>query len=101
MSGYISIKVAPERRRGIVVGSLGHRILLALRAPGGMTYSQLKARFGAHVSTAMSQIRKEGLIFEQEGATSAPVLLSEKGREVVSPDGPLARRKTLNTYCQL
>lgn len=92
------IQTAPVRCLGIVIGSVDHLVLLALRAPGGMRTDQLYARFPTSPSSAISRLRAGGLI--QDGADKA-IFLTDKGRELVNPDGPLARRRTLNTYCQL
>lgn len=93
------INIAQERRLGIVVGSVQHRLLLALRAPGGMSSEQIYARFPAP-STESGRLLAAGLI-QTAGAKEKQVTLTEKGRALVDPDGPLARRRTLNTYCQL
>ena len=97
------IHTAPQRRLGIVVGSQDHQILLALRAPGGMTSDQLNARFPHSPSSALSRLRADGLVEIDDfaGIRSKALKLTEKGRGLVDPDGPLARRRTLNTYCQL
>lgn len=92
----------PERRGGIVVGSLDHRILLALRAPGGLTSDQLYERFHPSPSQAMCALRRAGLIVTPpNGRKGEKVYLTDAGRAAVAPDGPLARRRSLITYCQL
>lgn len=96
-----AIQTAPVRKLGIVVGSTDHKILLALRAPGGMTTEQIYARFPGQPSSAISRLRTAGLIEDGEGSKEKQVSLTPRGRELVDPDGPLARRRTLNTYCQL
>lgn len=96
-----AIHTAPVRKLGIVVGSTDHKILLALRAPGGMTTEQIYARFPGAPSSAISRLRTAGLIADGEGEKDRQISLTTKGRELVDPDGPLARRRTLNTYCQL
>ena len=95
------IHTAPVRKHGIVVGSLDHKILLALRAPGGMTSEQINARFPNSPSSALSRLRAAGLVEDGGPGKEKAVWLTIKGRELIDPDGPLARRKTLNTYCQL
>jgi len=98
--GAGQIHTAPTRRLGIVVGSQDHQILLALRAPGGMSSDQINARFAYSPSAALSRLRSAGLIVAT-GEAGKQTTLTEKGRALVDPDGPLARRRTLNTYCQL
>lgn len=93
------IQAGPVRKQGIVVGSVMHRMLLALRAPGGMTTEQIYERFRSPTGEIAS-LRSAGLI-TCDGNQVKQVNLTEKGRELVHPDGPLARRRTLNTYCQL
>jgi hypothetical protein len=94
------VHATPTRRLGIVVGSQDHQILLALRAPGGMTSEQISNRFTHSPSSALSRLRAAGLI-ASTGEKEKQTTLTEKGRALVDPDGPLARRRTLNTYCQL
>lgn len=92
----------PERRSGIVVGSLDHRILLALRAVGSMTTEQLYERFHPSPSQAMCALRRAGLIVTPGmGQKGGKVTLTAAGRALVDPAGPLARRRSLITYCQL
>lgn len=95
------IQTAPTRCLGIVVGSVDHQILLALRAPGGMRSDKLYARFATSPSSALSRLRAAGLIVDGDETKGKAITLSERGRALVDPDGPLARRRTLNTYCQL
>ena len=94
---------APARINGIVVGGLCHQILLALRGPGGMTSDQLYARFSSGwISQRLTELKRAGLIDMPAGALKGkPVRLTDAGRAAVSPDGPLARRKTLINYCHL
>lgn len=91
----------PERTSGIISGGLEHQILLALRAPGGMTSDQVYLRF-SHPSTAMCRLRRGGLIVTPPpGYKGMPINLTAVGRALVAADGPLARSKSLITYCQL
>jgi hypothetical protein len=91
----------PTREGGVVVGSTDHQILLALRAAGGMTSDQLYARF-ERPSQAMCALRRSGLIVTPpNGKKGEAVRLTDAGRALVAPGGPLARSKTLITYCQL
>lgn len=92
----------PERIGGLVVGGLAHRILLALRGPGGMTSDQIYARFAPSPSQAMCDLRRAGLIVTPpNGHKGEAVTLTEAGRALVDPAGPLSRRHSLITYCQL
>jgi hypothetical protein len=97
------LHTAPSRINGIVVGGLCHQILLALRGVGGMTTEQLYARFeGGWISQRLTELRRASLIeMPDGGGKGKPVRLTDAGRRLVDPDGPLARRKTLTTYCQL
>ena len=98
MTTFIAARIRPPRFKNITVGSLPHQILLALRGPGGMTNSH----FSPGASTVLSTLRRLGLIRSQgSGKQDGAIHLTEAGRELVHPDGPLSRRKTLNTYCQL
>lgn len=86
----------------VVPGSAAHLILLALRAPGGMTRVQICDRFGDHPSGALHRLRALGLIdMPAESGNGKPIRLTDAARKLTAPDGPLARRKTLITYCQL
>lgn len=99
---YVATQTRPVRRNGIVVGSLEHQVLLALRAPGGLTSDQLYERFRPSPSKAMCALRRAGLIFTPpHGHKGEKVSLTDAGRAAVAPDGPLARRRSLITYCQL
>ncbi len=101
MGYYERVTTKPRREGGIVVGSLGHQILLALRAPGGMTSDQIYDRF-AHPSTAMCLLRRSGLIVTPaNGHKGEAVRLTAAGRALVEPGAPLARAQSLITYCQL
>ena len=85
---------------GIMVGSVKHKLLLALR-PGGAYFSQLSARYAVDVSHPLHRMCNEGLVDAVGDQDGRYFRLTNKGRDLVSTDGPLARRKTLNTYCQL
>lgn len=99
---YVATQTRPVRRNGIVVGSLEHQVLLALRAPGGLTSDQLYERFHPSPSKAMCALRRAGLIVTPpHGHKGGKVTLTDAGRAAVGPDGPLARRRSLITYCQL
>lgn len=96
-----NVRTKPERVSGLVVGGMEHRVLLALRAPGGLTGEQVYARFHAP-SQAMCALRRAGLIVTPPvGQKGSAITLTAAGRALVDPDGPLARSKTLITYCQL
>ena len=98
----VAMRTAPERRNGIVVGSLDHQILLALRGPGGMTSDQVYARFPASPSGALHRLKVAGLVsMPGNGQKGKPIRLTDAGRAAVDPAGPLARSKSLITYCQL
>lgn len=101
-SSYIALKTAPVRRHGIVVGSLDHQILLALRAPGGMTSEQVYARFPRSPSQAICRLNRAGLITTGGmGKKGEGVSLTDAGRALVDQRGDLARSKTLINYCHL
>ena len=101
-SSYIALKTKPVRRCGIVVGSLDHQILLALRAPGGMTSEQVYERFPRSPSQAICRLRRAGLIVTGGmGKKGEGVSLTDTGRALVDPAGDLARSKTLINYCHL
>lgn len=86
---------------GVIPGSTAHLVLLALRGVGGITSEQLTARFG-YVAGPLHALKKSGLVMlGNPGQKSIPVRLTELGQELTNADGPLARAKTLNTYCQL
>lgn len=88
---------AKRRQDGIVVGSLDHQILLALR-PGSVTSEQVYARFHSP-SQVMCKLKRAGLIeTPPNGQKGKPVRLSDAGRALVDPDGPLARRNSLIDY---
>ncbi|MBN8462658.1 MAG: hypothetical protein J0M01_07570 [Dechloromonas sp.] len=97
----VVFRTRPERVGGIAVGGQDHQILLALRGCGGMTSDQIFVRF-AHPSTALCRLARAGLIVRPErGHKGETVRLTEAGRELVRPGGPLSRSKSLITYCQL
>ena len=94
-------RTRPQRIDGILVGSLEHKILLALRPPAGMASEQLYARFHAP-SNAITRLARAGLIVTGgHGKKGEAVRLTDAGRQTVDPDGPLARSKTLINYCHL
>lgn len=87
---------------GVVPGGTAHLILLALRGAGGMTSDQLRARFGGHQSGALHRLQVAGLVdMPPNGHKGKPIRLTDVSRALTEPTGPLARRKTLITYCQL
>lgn len=87
---------------GIQPGSTGHLLLLALRGPGGMTSEQVSERFPSYPSAALQRLQRIGYIdMPGAGIRVKPIRLTDKGRAVIAPDGPLARRNSLITYCQL
>lgn len=97
-----AFKTRPERIDGIVVGSLDHQILLALRPAGGMTSDQVYARFPASPSGALHRLKVAGLVsMPGNGQKGKPIRLTDAGRRAVDPAGPLARAKSLITYGQL
>lgn len=92
----------PQRIAGIVVGSLDHQILLALRAPGGLTSDQIYERFHPSPSQATCRLRNAGLIVTPPNGHKGEALrLTAAGRALIASEGPLSRRKTLINYCQL
>ena len=97
-----AFRTRPQRLSGIVVGSLDHQILLALRGPGGMTSDQVYLRFPASPSGALHRLKVAGLVaMPPSGQKGKPIRLTDAGRALVDPAGPLARSKTLITYCQI
>lgn len=87
---------------GVTPGGTDHRLLLALRAPGGLTSDQVCARFGGHQSAALGRLKNHGLInTPRPGDKGKPISLTERGRTLTDPAGPLCRARTLITYCQL
>lgn len=86
---------------GVVPGGIDHRILLALRGPGGMTSDQVYVRFNSP-SGSLHRLKSAGLIeMPGTGHKGKPIHLTESGRSLTNADGPLSRRKHLITYCQL
>ena len=85
---------------GITVGSIKHKLLLALR-PGGAHSSQLSARYDVDVSHPLHRLCSEGLIDAAGDKDGRFYRLTEKGRELVREDGPLSRRNGMNTQHQL
>ena len=91
------LRTRPKRIDGILAGSMEHQILLAVRAEG-VTNDQLYARFRSP-SQAMCALKRAGLIVTPpNGQKGKPVRLSDAGRALVDPDGPLARRNSLIDY---
>lgn len=91
----------PEAIEGITPGSAEHQILLALRAPGGMTAEQIKTRFGDASGALYRLSQKQMIVMPPIGTKGTYIKPTAKALELTSSDGPLCRRKTLNTYCQL
>lgn len=86
---------------GITPGTVDHLLLLALRGPGGMNSEQVYARF-VSASQSLCRLRTAGLIdMPRPGTKAQPIHLTEAGRALTDASGPLARSKTLFTYCQL
>jgi DNA-binding MarR family transcriptional regulator len=97
MSRNYEQSIVAERHGGVAVGSIAHRILLALRVNGRIEASQLDARLG-NPSHALLNLEKRGLVVRPvkgRGQPSSTVFLTDAGRALVSADGPLARAKTL------
>ena len=91
----------PAAINGIVPGGPAHRLLLALRGPGGMSSDQVYARFSSP-SIVLHRLKQLGLIDAPNTTQHGkPICLTAAGREITDANGPLARRKTLITYCQL
>ena len=102
MGAHNAFRTRPERKCGVLVGSLDHQILLALRGPGGMTAEQVFARFTNHPCHALHRLKCAGLIDRPGiGKKGETIRLTEAGRAAVRENGPLARRESLITYCQL
>lgn len=85
---------------GVTVGGTAHKTLLAMRATGRIEVSQLTERFGDGARAHLPRLARQGLIVQQENNSGA-WLLTEAGRALVAPEGPLSMRRTLQTYCQL
>ena len=101
LATYNAFRTRQARQNGLVPGGLEHRILIALRAPPGLTSDQLYARFDGHPSGALSRLRAAGLVTPGAGKKGELVSLTDAGRQAVDPAGPLARSKTLINYCHL
>jgi hypothetical protein len=103
MSGkHNALRTRPERHHGILVGSLDHQILLALRPEAGMTSDQIYERFPRSPSQAICRLKRAGLIVTGGmGKKGEGVHLTPAGRALVDPRGDLARSKTLINYCHL
>lgn len=91
---------AQEFVAGIAIGSKAHKILLAMRATGRIHRAQIAERLGDEASHGLGNLKKRGLVLEEENNPGV-WLLTEAGRALVVPGGPLCARKTLQTYCQL
>lgn len=93
--------IGNARVHGVVPGSTEHKIILALRAPGGLSPDQISARFG-HVSGALWRLKRAGLVdMPDDPGKGRAVALTDRARNLTAHDGPLNRRTTLITYCQL
>lgn len=92
---------APKAIGGVVPGSSAHRPMLALRA-GNMTSEQVAERFGRYMNDAAWRLARRGYLTAPAlGKKDGCLALTEEGKALVSPDGALARRTSLITYCQL
>lgn len=86
---------------GVVPGGTDHRILLALRAPGGMTSDQICARFGGYQGAGLCRLKNAGLINTPSiGKKGEGITLTERGRALTEATGPLSRKHFID-YCQL
>lgn len=91
----------PRAIGGVIPGSSAHRLLLALRA-GNMTSEQVAERFGRYMNDAAWRLARRGYLTAPAlGKKDGCLALTEEGKALVSPDGALARRNSLITYCQL
>lgn len=84
----------------ITVGGVAHKTLLAMRATGRIEVKQLTERLGDPARAHLPMLARRGLIVQEENNPGV-WLLTEAGRALVVPGGPLCARKTLQTYCQL
>lgn len=85
---------------GVMPGGAEHRLLLALRGPGGMTPEQITARFG-HVSASLHRLKQKGLIcVGAPGQKSVAATVTDTGRALTEAGAPLSRSHLI-TYCQL
>lgn len=92
---------APRAIGGVIPGSSAHRLLLALRA-GDMTSEQVAERFGRYMNDAAWRLARRGYLTAPAiGKHGGCMALTAEGKALVSPDGALARRTSLITYCQL
>lgn len=92
---------APKAFGGVIPGSSAHRLMLALRA-GKMTSEQVAERFGRYMNDAAWRLARRGYLTTPAlGKKDGCLSLTDAGKALVSPDGPLSRRKNLITYCQL
>lgn len=102
MSPRAALGNSAKATGGLMPGGVEHRLLLALRGVGGMTKSQITERFGNPQSGPLHRLRVAGLISMPDiGQKGDAVQITPTGLALTAPDGPLCRRKTLNTYCQL
>lgn len=91
----------PRAIGGVIPGSSAHRLLLALRA-GNMTSEQIAERFGRYMNDAAWRLARRGYLTAPPiGKKDGCMALTAEGKALVSPDGALARRTSLITYCQL
>lgn len=92
---------APKPVGGVVPGSSAHRLMLALRA-GPMTSDQVAERFGRYLNDAMRRLDRQGYLGKPApGKQGERIALTDTGKALVSPGGPLARRTSEIVYCQL
>lgn len=98
---YEPSKPGRQSINGITPGGSGHLMLLALRGVGGMTSDQMNERWPG-ASGTLNRLRLAGLVeMPGTGKKGFAIVLTASGRALTDPDGPLSRRATLNTYCQL
>lgn len=91
----------PKSVGGVVPGSSAHRLMLALRA-GNMTSEQVAERFGRYMNDAAWRLARRGYLTAPAlGKKDGCLALTAEGKALVAPDGALARRTSLITYCQL
>lgn len=84
---------------GVLPGGAEHRLLLALRGPGGMTPEQIQARFG-HVSASLHRLKQKGLIsIGSHGQKGFAASVTDTGRALTEAGAPLSRSHLI-TYCQ-
>lgn len=99
MTAHHKPRVKSLAIHGVIPGSTYHRILLALR-PNGMSNEQISERFG-YQSGGLTRLKNSGLINTPSiGKKGDLVTLTDFGRCVTEPSGPLSRKHFI-TYCQL